>query len=661
MPGGAFIQEATGQPQNPGSADYTMIFVGPSTSNPVAAGQLTAAYSSPAAAASDLGASDLCDALMQAITQTPGNPAPTPAYAYVTPSTTPGSYGSLNTSAVKGTCVPAFNTAVPPKGTYEPWMQIVNGGTVGVTGMTAWASLNAGRFKQLVQLGSSAEYNYPASDGWPCGGGQSGFVLASPSSGLSALYTALNALRTAELAHFLITSGSPAIHLAQDTTDNTALTAIPTASSPATAIALYNGLLSTLKAHVASTTYHTTADTVAEAAIAALLQTAVSAEDVQLNLPALIAAYNAHRVLVGAGPVHGSADSTNTCATYSPTAPTLLAGDTFYGNTLPPSWADGDLYTAGPPAAGAFAAFASSGIGAAVVVLTEPVQASDLGTLQAGLNACAAAGKRPLLLCRFRDPTYGSETDSAYIAAFQTFAASFIDNRVAVCAGSCWLTDAFSGFVYLRSFLPALVARWQSFVAVAGQLGEKLAQNAGWRQRGPLEGASLLDGNGNLVGHDEGFRGGIAATPGAPTGGGITLYYSRNAQRPGTYVDNRATVMYGVGSEILLPQDRRVANAIEQVVEAIALDAIGGADVTSDPASPPILLDPDIVDALGAKMTAAIKTNYANEIQNATDPGLVAVNPFVTETGGMIGTTSTIKARFYGYDDTNTLIVSVTR
>jgi hypothetical protein len=664
MPGNVFVQEAPGQPQSPGAADFTLIFVGPSANNPVLSGQITPPYSDPSAAAADLGASDMCDALMQAITQTPGNPAPTPAYAYVTPATTPGSYPSINVTAVKGTCVPAFNTAVTPKGTYEPWMQIVQGGSVGVTGMTAWASLNAGRFKQLVQLGTSAEYNFPASDGWPCGGQQCGFVLGPPSSTLSALYTALNAGRTALLAHFIIVSGSPQIHAVADTTDNTTLTAITTASTPSTAIALYNGLVSTLMKHGANVGggYHTTPDAVLATALAALTYPAVSVEDVELNLEALRVAYEAHRILVGAGPVHGSADSTNTWAAYStPTAPTLLAGDLFFGPpTTPPSWADGDLYTAGPPATGAFAAIADSGIAAAVVVLTEPIASADFATIVAGMNYCASRGKRLLFLGRFRDPG-ATEDDPTYITAWQVFRPNFLDNRFAVCAGSCWLSDSFSGFVYLRSFLAALCARWQSFVAVPGQEGERLAQNAGWRNRGTLEGASLIDGNSNLVGHDEAQRGGIVATPGAPTGGGIALYYSRNAQRPGTFVDNRATVMYTVGSEILLPQDRRVANAIEQVVQGIALDEIGGADITSALNVTPVLLDGDIVDALGAKMSAAVSTNYSREIQNATDPGLVVVNSIVSVAGGQVTTTATVKARFYNYTDTVNIVVVATR
>src|SRR4030095_13867289 len=105
--------------------------------------------------------------------------------------------------------------------------------------------------------------------------------------------------------------------------------------------------------------------------------------------------------------VHNSADSTNTISAADPTYGTLLAGDTWYTATLPPIWSDGDLYTAGPPAPGAFAAIAESAIAAAVVVLTEPVVAGDFSTIVAGLNYCRGFGKRLMVLCRFRDPTAG--------------------------------------------------------------------------------------------------------------------------------------------------------------------------------------------------------------------------------------------------------------
>ncbi len=662
MPGGVPVSEALAQSQAPGLADFTMIFVGPSAKNPVASGKLTPSYSDPSSAASDLGASDLCDALMQAIAQTNGNPQPPPAYAYVTPATTAGVYATINVAGVLGTCIPANGPALP-LGTYEPWMQVVVGGVVGVTGMTALASLDAGRTRKLVQLGTKTYYNFPAADGWPCGGGQAEFTLGPPSGSPAALYTALNNGQTALIAHFIDVAGSPAVHAGADNADNVALTAVAAASTPATAVTLFNALLSLLKVHVASAVFHTVADAVATAALAAI-PAAVTIEDCELHTVALRAAYEAHRVLVGGGPVHGAADAANTWAAYSPpSSPTLLAGDTWFDGapSTAPIWADADLYAAGPPATGAFAAIAESGIQAAVIVLTEPVTSSDFATIVAGLNYCKTFGKRFTLLCRFRDPLPAGETDAAYITAFQTFAPQFLDSRIACCAGSCWLTDSFSASVYLRSFIAAVCARWQSCAVIAGQEGERLAQNLGWVARGALEGASVKDGNGNQIGHDESVRGGITAAPGSPTGGGIALYYQRNAQKVGTYVDNEATLLYPIGSTILLPQDRRVVNALEQIAVSRLLDAIGGADIISDPASPPVLLDADIVNALAGGVSQDIRDIYPREIQNADDPNVVTANPTVTVVGGQVAITATLAPRLYGYTDTIALTVSATR
>ena len=655
MPGSASSAEAAAQPQVNTDGDFSLCIIGYSATNPVATGTLTNPYSAPGAAVSDLGCGDAVDALVQAISVTPGNPAPPPASFYSTPATTPGGYGTLTAVlATASTCVPANNVGLTPKGTHQPWLLVATGFTVGVAGGTGYASLDGGRTKKLVSFGTSAEYNFPATDGWPGTGQQAGFTFGGPSSAYAAVYTALNALRTAEIAHFIDVAAS--VHLAADTTDNVALTAIPVASSALTAVALYNGALSLLRAHGANLTYHTIADVPLATALA-LLPVAQSIEDVELSLAALIAAYNAHRINI-TGSVHGSADSTDTAAAYTPpTAPTLTAGDLMYTTTTPPSWADADLYTAGTTATGAFAAIADSGQAFGTLVITEPVAASDFATLVAGLNFGLSLGKRWGLIVRFRDPAAG-ETDATYIAAFQVFTAANHDNRITCLMGSAWMTDAWSGFVYLRSWLPAYLARLQSRKAVPGQQGEKLAQNPGWVARGPLEGVSLKDSYGNTIGHDEALRAGAEAANGAPTGGGVCLYYQRNAQLQGTYCTNRSTVMYPVSSAILTPMDRQVANALEQVAVGISLTSIGGTDVW-DPVT--FALDEDILNGIVGKTAKAIRDNYAREFQNAQDPNLVVVSPTVTVAGAQVAITGTLNVRFYGYTDTIALAFAATR
>jgi hypothetical protein len=655
MPGNVTMTEALGQPQNSSDADFGVCFVGYTSSSAVSAGQVSPAYGDMQSAATDLGVSDLVDVLCHAVKVTNANPGPVPCSVYTTPATTPGSYGTMTISGVTGTCVPANNTSLTPKGTYQPWMQIVVGGTVGTTGMTAYASLDGGRTKRLVSLGTATSYNFPSSDGWGAGG-QAGFIFGPPASALSALYTALNNGRTALLAHFILTTGSPQVHLAADTTDNTALTAIPTASTPATAIALFNGMLNLLGVHGASLTYHTTADTALATALAAIPQ-AVDVEDVELHLPALRTAYEAHRVLVGGGPVHGSADSTDTWASFSTTAATLNANDVFFTSTLPPMWGDSDLYSAGPPATGAFAAIADSSQQFALIVITEPVASGDFATLSAGLDYLASFGRRMGLIVRFRDPNSG-ESDAQYVVAFQTFAAANHDNRIACLAGSLYVTDALRGFVYLRTFMGPYMARLQSFNSVEGQELERIAQNPGWVARGPLEGANLKDAAGNTIGHDEALRGGIDAANSAPTGGGVCCYYARNVDVAGTYVSNRGSVMYGTGSTILCLEDRRVANALERVAIGISLQSIGGADIYDGQT---FALDDEIRNGLAGKIAKAIRDRYAHEFQNATDPNLVSVNPTVTVVGRAVTISGTLNVRFFGYTDTVALTFAASR
>lgn len=625
MPGRVTVTNATGSPTQPAGADVAMCIVGASTSFPLPAGQVTPPYSAMGAAVTDLGQGDAVDALCQAIAITPGNPAPPGVSFYQTPSTTPGSYGTINVSGVLGTCLPAVNAAIAPTGTLDPWMQIVTGGTVGVSGMTAWASLNGGRAKVLVQLGVSDAYNFPANDGFA---GQAGFILGPPAAAVAALYTALNNLRTAELAHFLITTGSPAIHLAADTTDNTALTAIPVASSAATAVALYNGLLAHLATHGASTTYHTTADTVLATALAAL-PVAVNTADVEANLSALTAGYNAHRVLVGSGPVHGSADSTNTCAAFTATPSTLLAGDTFYVHTSPPSWADADLYAAGPPATGAFAAIGASSYSFAIIVVTEPVQISDFPTLSAGLDSMLVYNKRPTLLCRFRDQMQTGETTAQYITAVRAFCAACQDNRITISYGGGWLTDAFSQRIYSRSGLPAVLARAQGNQAYPGVEGEVIAQSPAWAGRGPLEGFSLVDNNGHLVpgAVDEFITGGQDQV--GSVGGAMGYCYQRDAATQGTYV-SAAPVLYPSSSTVLTLMDSRVSQALQRVLYSVAWTMIQGASVVQNG-----ILDPDLADAMGMRMYNQIGPNspYAHEFANASSPNLVKVNPSATVIG----------------------------
>lgn len=341
---------------------------------------------------------------------------------------------------------------------------------------------------------------------------------------------------------------------------------------------------------------------------------------------------------------HNSADSTNTITSDAPTYGTLKTGDTWVVLTTPPTFAAADLYTAGSPATGAFAVIGQSSSSFGLVVISEPIGAAEWTALIAGLDYGAELGKDWTVLCRFRDPTSG-ETDAAYVAAFRTFAAAHSDSRVCIVVGSGWLTDAFRGYRYLRSGLPAVLARLAGNSVIPGREGERLAQHPGYVARGPLERFSIVDDAGNLVGHDEEQLAGIDGPIGA-VGGGVTFFQiPSGGDNPGTFV-SEADVLYPALSKVLTLMDRRLMNGIKRVARAILWTEIQGADIV-DPDTH--ILDEHIADAIGGKVTDAVCEPHKHEFQNSTDKNLTKIDPEVTTTGSKDTITGTCKFRPFNY------------
>lgn len=353
--------------------------------------------------------------------------------------------------------------------------------------------------------------------------------------------------------------------------------------------------------------------------------------------------------------VHTALNNANLLTATIPNQGTLFTGDTWTVDTLPPQWANADLFVAGDPATGAFAVIAENSQEFGMVVLTEPISSASFATLTAGLNYALSKGKRWTLIARFRDPTPG-ETDAAYITAFRVFAASNQDDRIHCVVGSFWLTDAFRGYVYLRSGLPAVLARYQGNAVIPGRLGEKIAQHPGFVARGALEGASLVDRAGNLIGHDENHRSGIEGPVGA-VGGGLTFFRIPDPDHPGVYVVS-APVMYAAGSKIITKMDRHLANGMQRVASSLAWDEIGGADIW-DPAT--FKLDDSIRNALASKIGTALRDRYGLEFQNAGDPNLVFINPTVTVNAERVTISGALNVRFYGWTYAVQLTFSATR
>jgi hypothetical protein len=407
---------------------------------------------------------------------------------------------------------------------------------------------------------------------------------------------------------------------------------------------------------------------------------------------------------------------TDTGVQYDFAAGTLIAGDTWSeSKTTPPIWADADLYTAGPPAAGAFAAIAQSSNSYGLLAITEPVAVGDFSTLVAGLNYLATFNKRPTLIIRFRDPglvagattvaagsdaavlpqatinvastasfttsgviTIGSdtitytgktsttftgcsggsgtlatseavtqsvETDAQYVTAFQVFRDACQDARVACVAGNGWLTDAFRGFRYYRSGLPALLARLQWAAVNPGSYGERLAKSPAYGGDGPLPDFTLLDDNGNPISlaHDEFVRGGIDGPGAGGNGGGITFCYQRAVGVAGTYI-SEAPCLYPAGSTVLTLMDARVSSGIQRELYAVAWTMIQSTAVVNGG-----VLDPDLAVAMAARMREAILAKFSKEIANPNDPNLVVVNPSVTVSGPSVTISVSVNDRLFDY------------
>lgn len=609
MPGSVSIVEALGAPTIPASADFAICVVGYSTSSPIASGLMSAAYSSAAAFAADHGIGDGVDLVTQAITPTQGNPAPPPVCFYRTPATTPGERGSTTSSTFASGRVTATKTSsTHPVGVYEPRLRCVTGGTLGAAGIVLEYSPDNGRTWLPSQaLGTAVTLK---------------MQIGGTDTGVQFDFASVPYTGTADI----------------------------------TDAALYGvgGDLDTLTLILNATTltFNIGTNAASKAAMLAAIGvafTGVVATEVGTHL--VLTSGTTATLTIGAGTANTLLGLT--AGTY---APTFTAGDLVTESiTTGPQWADADLYTAGSPATGAFAAIGQSATAIAIIALSDPVAAADFPTLTAGLNYLASRGKRAALIARFR-PRASDETDAAHSATFATFCQACSDNRISIVRGEGWLTDAYRGFRYFRSGLPAIVARLQSFEAVPGAQGERMAQHPGWVARGPLEGFSVVDDAGNplTLAHDEAETGGTDG-PFAGYGGGIAFYYQRFPSIQGTYV-SEAPVRYAPLSRVLTWMDRRVVNGIETIAEATLWLSIQGADVLDG-----TTLDPDIVEAQGSTVSAAIRDRYAREFQNAADPGLVVVNPTVTVSGSQVSETATCAPKLYGYTDSITLTISASR
>lgn len=125
-------------------------------------------FLSGAAAIAGLGFGDAVDALTQVIEQRQsrgGTIQKFPAAFFTTGNGTEGSYGAIDVTGVVGTSVVTNDAAVFPFGTYEASLTVVDGGTIGVVGITLRWSLDGQRtLSNAVSLGTAVDFTIPNSN-----------------------------------------------------------------------------------------------------------------------------------------------------------------------------------------------------------------------------------------------------------------------------------------------------------------------------------------------------------------------------------------------------------------------------------------------------------------------------------------------------------------
>lgn len=618
--------------------DYRLAIIGASSLAPWGTGVLSTLYGSGDALAADGGIGDGIDAAYHALQAQDDNPSP-PALAFLStlglPSTTLGARGTLTQTGVTGGATVVETAATHPLGTFQPKVRVSDDGNngvgtaVGTAGIVLQGSVDNGQtWLPTSALGTATTWK-----------------LQIPNPGASPYDTgvqydfSLTVTGTTDVT----SSGSIVYGMSGQGLDGLTL------------ILTVNGTNHTL-------TFAFGSSCATEAAMLAAIHsewstlTATAGGSTGKEL-VLTDSLPGGTIVVGAGTAN-----TLLGLTAGTTIGALKTGDTWSeSKTTPPQWAVADLYTAGSPGTGALMMIAAAANNFGLVAITEPVLASDIATLSAGLTAMAAlrASCRPTLIVRFRNQATG-ESDATYVAAFQTFRAACADDeRITVFANDGWLTDAMRSFVYSRSGLPAFLAKLAGMSVLAGPKGERIAQSPGMTSRGPLANFTIRDAAGNSVGHDERVHPGILG-PLSGKGGGACCYYEASDTIAGTYACVQTDTLCPVfpatqGVQSLM--DNRVSSACERALYTVSFLALGGAAVVTN-----FTLDDDTREAMAAAGMKAIKdAGLENEFANATDPNLLTVDAAVTVSGTVYAVTWRFNDDLYDYSNSVTIYVANAR
>jgi len=622
------VEEAQGQVAVSADIDNLAVVLGIASALPTA--RLTPFFGNGTVAKSATGHGDAVDCLCQIIEQKQGseNPNKRPACLYSLPIDTPASYGAIDVTAVTGTAVVAVDGSVLPYGTYEGYVQIMNGGFIGTSGITYVSSLDNGRNPSpITGLGTATSLTIAE--------GNVKLNFSPTSADLSALNTLINDLFTKANAHFIDVASS--IHGAADTADEINGTTYPSATDSPTRIARVNAIRQAYSLHRVKTAggVHGAVDAT-NVIVSPLATDDSSALVLALELKTKL---NAHEVLTTGG-VHGSADNTNTVTASNPTAGALVTGDIIRIRTKAPK----------PSAAAidlAFAALAQASLQVGLVFCEFDVDSTLAAHLTSGKSTLAAAGKDVAVLYRTRIPdAETSETESAWAAAITADLHNTHDSGTVCDATFGLVTDAMTGNQYLRSDF----AQWAADVVRINRV--EIPDVPSDR---PEANFTLITKSGALVGHDEGPRGNVTGLSDDSQGNRFrsTMRFADQTRIEDVFSTVPWT-MYGSTDQIFNLPTLRVCNAIKRVARSAGTGALGGRlRYTPATSTAGAALTYPAQNAVHGVIYDALKKEFSNDIQNIDDAslnGLVQVNPAVTvSAGNLLKVSARIKPVVFGY------------
>jgi hypothetical protein len=437
-----------------------------------------------------------------------------------TATSTAATHTTIDVTGFAGTATPTIDGSTAADDDYEVYLEFVDGGTLGVDGITYVASLDKGRtLNAQASLGTASSITIPT----PAGLVKVDFAVNSVS-----LVTLANDLRTEMLAHFVFTTGS--VHLNADTTSDDGFTGA--CSDLTTAIALLNTLRAGFILHEArvgsgGSQIHLAADAVngPTAPVATDGPTAVVlANDLRTKYAAHLAYTVSHTI----------ADATNGTTAPAVAATDIIAGDVVQFSTAAATWNNTDLGTS-------LTALAASAQPWNIALIVGKASATAVQVVDAWLVALAAKNKFKYAICNTRLPDIG-ESDAAYQASLGAAFGSVASRWVDLAAGSCKLISAVTQRDYRRP-----VAWIDAVRALQIDAGQDLAEV----DVGPLPACSISDANGNPDDHDE------SVYPGLDDQRFTTLRTIDGF--PGVYINN-ARIFSPTGSDFIYVQFRRVMN-----------------------------------------------------------------------------------------------------